>query len=57
MIKKLTHIVLASLLLVTTMGLTVSKHYCHNSLVDVSFFSKAESCCDDGGCCQNENHL
>jgi hypothetical protein len=57
MIRKLSHIVLATLLLATTAGLAVSKHYCHNSLVGVSFFSKAEPCCDDGGCCTNEDHF
>jgi len=57
MIKKLSHIVLASLLLISTIGMAVSKHYCHNSLVDVSIFKKADSCCDDGGCCTNENHF
>ncbi len=57
MIKKLSHIILASLLLISTMGLAVSKHYCHSSLVDVSFFAEADSCCDDGGCCNNENHF
>lgn len=39
------------------MGLAVSKHYCHNSLVDVSFFAKAKSCCNNAGCCTNENHF
>ncbi len=39
------------------MGFAVSKHYCHSSLVDVSFFAKADSCCDDGGCCTNENNF
>ena len=57
MIRKLSHIILASLLLTTTMGLAVSKHYCHSSLVDVSFFAHTESCCDNGGCCSNENHF
>ncbi|QIA08365.1 HYC_CC_PP family protein [Draconibacterium halophilum] len=57
MIKKLSHIILATLLLATTMGMAVSKHFCQSSLVDVSFFAKAESCCDDGGCCSNENHF
>jgi len=57
MIKKLNHIILASLLLISTMGLAVSKHYCHSSLVDVSIFAEADSCCDDGGCCSNENHF
>ena len=57
MIRKLSHIILASLLLVTTMGMAVSKHYCHSSLVDVSVFANADSCCDDGGCCTNDNHF
>lgn len=57
MIKKLSHIILASVLLISTMGLAVSKHYCHNSLVDVSIFAQADLCCDDGGCCSNENHF
>ena len=57
MIKKPGHIILACLLLLTTMGLAVSKHYCQNSLVDVSIFTQADSCCDDGGCCTNENNF
>ncbi|HYQ57136.1 MAG TPA: hypothetical protein VEP89_07290 [Draconibacterium sp.] len=35
----------------------MSKHFCHSSLVDVSFFAQVDSCCDDGGCCTNENHF
>lgn len=57
MIRKLSHIILATLLLATTMGMAVSKHFCQSSLVDVSFFAKAESCCDNDGCCTNENHF
>ncbi|WP_303918514.1 hypothetical protein [Draconibacterium sediminis] len=57
MIRKLSHIILATLLLATTMGMAVSKHYCHSSLVDVSVFAQADSCCEDGGCCTNDNHF
>jgi hypothetical protein len=57
MIKKLSHIILSVLLLTTTIGLAVSKHYCHDNLVGTAVFGKAESCCDDGGCCTNENHF
>jgi len=57
MIKILSHIVFATLLLVSTIGMAVSKHYCNNSLVGTSVFSNADSCCDDGGCCTNENHF
>ena len=41
--------------LLTTMGFTVSKHYCGNELVDFSINFEAESCCDMEGCCHNEN--
>ncbi|MCK3683779.1 hypothetical protein [Maribellus sp. YY47] len=57
MIKKVLHIVFAILLLVSTVGLMVSKHYCRGQLVSVSMFHKAASCCDNGGCCNNENHF
>jgi len=57
MLKKISHIVLATLLLVTTMGLMVSKHYCGGQLISVSLFHKANSCCGDAGCCKNENHF
>lgn len=57
MIKKLSHIIFAILLLISTMGMAVSKHYCHNNLVDIAVFSEAQSCCNDGGCCTNENHF
>ncbi|MDX8339821.1 hypothetical protein SLH46_11545 [Draconibacterium sp. IB214405] len=57
MIKKLSHIILATLLLISTMGMAVSKHYCHGQLVSVKLFEEADSCCDDPGCCQNEDHF
>ncbi|QGY44511.1 hypothetical protein GM418_12825 [Maribellus comscasis] len=57
MLKKAVHIVLASLLLVSTVGMAVSKHYCRGDLVSVSFFHEAHSCCSMAGCCQNENHF
>ncbi|WP_163707537.1 HYC_CC_PP family protein [Mangrovibacterium lignilyticum] len=64
MVRKISHITIVFLLLVLTMGFTVSKHYCGDSLVDVSVFSgTADSCtsdqnaCDMGSCCHNENHV
>uniref|UniRef100_UPI0032174720 HYC_CC_PP family protein n=1 Tax=uncultured Draconibacterium sp. TaxID=1573823 RepID=UPI0032174720 len=57
MLKKFSHIIFAGLLLISTIGMAVSKHYCHSSLVDVSIFASADSCCDDGGCCTNDNHF
>lgn len=54
MLRKLIHIILALFLVVTTMGLTFSMHYCHGELVSTSINKQAKSCCDDGGCCENK---
>ncbi|UCG28775.1 MAG: hypothetical protein JSV24_05300, partial [Bacteroidales bacterium] len=46
---------IALLLLITTMGFTVSGHYCGDRLVKVAFNAEAESCCDmENGCCHTE---
>ncbi len=64
MIRKISHIIITSLLLVLTMGFTVSRHYCGGSIVDVSVFAgHTVSCSDDGsacemdGCCHNEQEV
>lgn len=57
MFRKIAHLTLALLLLTTTMGFSVSKHYCGTRLVEISINSEAEPCCDDMGtstCCHNE---
>jgi len=46
MIKKVSHIILALLLMVSTMGMTVSMHYCGQKMVDFGVLSEAKSCCD-----------
>ncbi len=56
MLKAFSHIILSMVLLVSTIGMTVSKHYCGGEIVSVSVFHEADSCCDMKGCCQNENH-
>ena len=55
MLKKISHIILASLLLISTMGVAVSKHYCSGSFVSFSVFHEAKSCCGDSDCCHNED--
>jgi hypothetical protein len=55
MLKKFSHIILSSLLLVSTMGVVVSKHYCGGAFVSASIFHEAKSCCDAGDCCHNED--
>ncbi len=49
MIKKIVHIVIASLILVSTLGFTINLHYCHDQLIDMAFLSPANSCCDIDG--------
>jgi len=54
MLKRFSHISLSLLLLISTVGFAVSKHYCGDALVDVAYNQNADSCCDDGACCHNE---
>lgn len=54
MLRKFSHIILSSLLLVSTIGMVVSKHYCGDSFISSSVFHQAESCCGDSDCCHNE---
>ena len=55
MLRKISHIFLSLLILVTTMGLTIDKHYCGTRLVSVSIFSETESCCDmTSNCCHDD---
>jgi hypothetical protein len=56
MLKKFSHITLSAILLVSTIGMAVSKHYCSGTLVSVSLFKVSDSCCGDADCCHNENH-
>ncbi|PIQ27001.1 MAG: hypothetical protein COW63_16805 [Bacteroidetes bacterium CG18_big_fil_WC_8_21_14_2_50_41_14] len=55
MLKKISHILLALLVAVTSMGMTVSKHYCGSTYASFSIYVTPESCCE-GPCdqCHNE---
>ena len=55
MLKKISHILIAFVVLITTMGLTVSVHSCGGELKSIQLLSEAENCCGDS-CpnCQNE---
>ena len=60
-------VAMALLVLVSTLSLTIEKHYCADSLVDVAIFTEAKSCCaaskapvsksKEDGCCKNEVDL
>ncbi len=51
MLRKLLHIIMSLILLVSISGFSVYKHYCQNELVAVSVFPDADHCnqdsCDD----------
>ncbi len=55
MFKIFSHTILSVVLLVSTIGLVVSKHYCGGEIVSVSVFQEEESCCDMGDCCSTES--
>jgi len=59
---KIFSVVLAFLVLLSTLSFTVEKHFCGDKLVDVSLFSQAKNCCKHvkpdtkvkKSCCKNE---
>jgi hypothetical protein len=53
MLRKVFHIVVAFLLILTTAGVTVSKHYCNASLVSVSVTGNANPCNHNDNCCHD----
>ena len=55
MLKTVSHIILSSLLLISSIGMVVSRHYCGTTLVSVVVDKEADSCCGDSDCCHNEN--
>ena len=64
MIRKAGHIAITVLLLILTMGFTVSRHYCGDRLVDVSLSSGFHDSCPGSGtpcpmdhCCRNEHQV
>ena len=55
MFKRITHIIFATIILVGTIGMTVSLHYCGNSINSINVITHAENCCGDSSdCCHNE---
>jgi len=46
MLKKICHTFIVILLVITTSGITISRHYCGNSLFSTALGHHAKSCCD-----------
>ncbi|MBT3424424.1 MAG: hypothetical protein HOD63_06230 [Bacteroidetes bacterium] len=53
-IKKIIHIVIAFILLISSVGVVVSVHYCHDELASISIFKEVQTCCTNPNCCQSE---
>ncbi|MCF8224789.1 MAG: hypothetical protein K9J30_02805 [Bacteroidales bacterium] len=45
MFKKVFHIVIAALILVSSTGFSVNMHFCHEHLIDMALNVPAENCC------------
>ena len=56
MIRKTVNITLLIVFLLSSVGYSVSMHYCGNTLISTSIGSESRSCCGDesGTCCHNE---
>ncbi|PWD97517.1 HYC_CC_PP family protein [Marinilabilia rubra] len=57
MLRNVTNIIMTCLLLISTTGFAVSKHYCGNELISVELKTEADPCCDDGMCCHTETQF
>ncbi|MGM0566679.1 MAG: HYC_CC_PP family protein [Bacteroidota bacterium] len=52
--NKVINIITVCLLLVSTTGFSLSRHYCGDVLVEVAVNKQAETCCSDSDCCDTE---
>lgn len=55
MIKAILNIILSLLIILTSVNVSISKHYCKDNLISTSLIIKAESCCgNNSNCCHDE---
>ncbi|MBN1387842.1 MAG: hypothetical protein JW965_05300 [Bacteroidales bacterium] len=57
MFRKLLYIVIAIILLFTTSGISISKHFCGDNLQSVTLMNIPDPCCDSGSCCHTETQF
>ena len=57
MFKLIINTVLSFILLVSTSGFILSKHYCSGELISVSITYEKDSCCNIENCCHNESEF
>ncbi|WP_372753287.1 hypothetical protein [Labilibaculum sp.] len=57
-IKKFGHIIMVLLLLISTAGVSINKHYSGGELFSTAIFVDAESCCETPcGCCKETSEF
>lgn len=51
--------IMAAMVILSTMGMTINMHYCHDQLIDLALYAPAESCCgsDHAVPCQTEEGI
>ena len=60
MVKLLSHIVLATLLLFSGTGMTINMHFCQGHLYDLAVNKPARDCCEeslDGNTCRHDHNM
>lgn len=51
MFKAISNIILASLMVLVTTGVTITQHFCHNQLQNTGIFTLNENCKEIKSCC------
>jgi hypothetical protein len=56
MLKRFAHIILVVFMLISTVGFSITRHFCGGELVDVRLAKDIDPCCDmPDNCCHNES--
>ncbi|MCA1757431.1 MAG: hypothetical protein LC649_08245 [Bacteroidales bacterium] len=54
MLRRVLHIILVVTVVMVTSGVTITRHFCGDSLRSVALMTTPQACCDMEGCCHNE---
>ncbi|MEA1886095.1 MAG: hypothetical protein U9N72_02660 [Bacteroidota bacterium] len=54
MARKVVHIGIILMLLLTTTGISISRHYCGDNLRSTAIMHIPDACCNSGSCCHTE---
>jgi len=58
MFRKITHIIISIVLLISTTGVSLSEHHCGNEIINISLNTTMQPCCEmPNDCCHNDFEL